>query len=100
MEGEQNSSPVSRFEPKCKSAVIYMEGSSGNEESGGCIVFQHSDQSGDACLGFEIRRGMGIISGASRAPQGQVRSPTGAANQFGQDIEATVWGQDIEATGA
>ena len=36
---------------------------------------------------FEIRRGMGIIS---RAPaQGQVRSPTGAANQFGQDFEAT-----------
>ena len=35
---------------------------------------------------------MGIISGASRAPQGQVRSPTGAANQFGQDIEAAEYG--------
>ena len=85
------SSPESRFASKCKSAVIYMEGSSGNEDGGCCIVFHPSHQSGDACLGFQIRRGMGIISGASGAPQGQVRSPTGAANQFGQDIEATIW---------
>ena len=84
-------STESRFGSKRESAVIYMEGGSGNEDGGCCIVFHHSHQSWDACLGFQIRRGMGIISGASRAPQGQVRSPTGAANQFGQDIEATIW---------
>ena len=64
--------------------MVYIDG--GGNKDGACIVFQHSDQSGNACLGFEISRGMGIIS---RAPQGQVRSPTGAANQFGQDFEAT-----------
>ena len=72
----------------------------GGNEDGGWLVaklFQHSHQSWNACLGFEIRRGMGGSSveaqvrsptGAGRAPQGLEQSPTGAANQFGGKISS------------
>ena len=58
------------------------------------IVYRFPTQSSIRECVFRLRdqEGMGIISGASRAPQGQVRSPTGAANQFGQDIEAAEYG--------
>ena len=70
--------------------VLFLFGGGGNGD-GACIVYRFRTQSSIRECVFRLRdqEGMGIISGASRAPQGQVRSPTGAANQFGQDIEPT-----------
>ena len=78
-------SPSVTLSPGAK--VLFLFGGGGNGD-GACIVycigFEHSHQSGNACLGFEIRREWASSVGLAGPHRGKLGAPQGQQINLGK----------------